>query len=140
MLDANVGVVTRGYDVRHAGAIAQRIDDPARRHRIGCRGQAREGGGAHRTIVARALVAWGRIFGCATRGRMRWIVSSRCWRACAGSKAFLHFHEDGDALFADVRFGEAFERGEVTSKAAQAELVAPITAAAAARPRGRRAV
>jgi len=57
-----------------------------------------------------------------------------------GSKAFLHFHEDGDALFADVRFGEAFERCEVTSKAAQAELVARITAAAAARPRGRRAV
>jgi hypothetical protein len=31
------------------------------------------------------------------------------------SRAFLHFHEDPAGLFADVRFGDAFERMSVTS-------------------------
>ena len=33
------------------------------------------------------------------------------------SKAFLHFHEDKAGLFADIRFGEAWERLPVTTEA-----------------------
>jgi hypothetical protein len=32
-----------------------------------------------------------------------------------GSRAFIHFHEDIEGLFADVRFGEEFERIDVTT-------------------------
>jgi hypothetical protein len=40
-----------------------------------------------------------------------------------GSKAFLHFHEDNDELFADVRFDTDFERLAVTTTAAQKQLL-----------------
>jgi hypothetical protein len=40
-----------------------------------------------------------------------------------GSRAFVHFHEDPDGLFADVRFGDDFERVAVTSAAQQRSLV-----------------
>ena len=40
-----------------------------------------------------------------------------------GSRAFLHFHEDPAGLFADVRFGDEFERVEVTSTASQERLL-----------------
>jgi hypothetical protein len=40
-----------------------------------------------------------------------------------GSKAFLHFHEDGDDLFADVRFAGDFERSKVTTAAEQRALL-----------------
>jgi hypothetical protein len=46
-----------------------------------------------------------------------------------GSKAFLHFHEDGDALFADVRFGPDFERKDVTTAKAQDQLLRQIRSA-----------
>ena len=32
-----------------------------------------------------------------------------------GARAFLHFHEDPDGLFADVRFTTTFERRRVSS-------------------------
>jgi hypothetical protein len=40
-----------------------------------------------------------------------------------GSRAFVHFHEDVTGLFADVRFGEEFERIDVTGAAKQRQLV-----------------
>lgn len=45
------------------------------------------------------------------------------------SKAFLHFHEDPEGLFADYRPGDDWLRLEVSGAAAQAELVAAIRAA-----------
>ena len=46
------------------------------------------------------------------------------------SRAFLHFHADGDDLYADVRLdGIEFARRRVTSAAEQAGLVAEIEAA-----------
>ena len=41
------------------------------------------------------------------------------------SRAFLHFHEDPKGLFADIRMadGSDFERLDVTSEAARADLV-----------------
>jgi len=43
------------------------------------------------------------------------------------SKAFLHFHEDGDQLFADVRLsGSDFDRLPSTTKQEQAILLAAI--------------
>jgi hypothetical protein len=39
-----------------------------------------------------------------------------------GSRAFVHFHEDVTGLFADVRFGEEFERIDVTGAAKQRQL------------------
>jgi hypothetical protein len=40
------------------------------------------------------------------------------------SRAFLHFHEDGDDIFADVRFaGDDFERMRTTTKTEQRSLV-----------------
>jgi hypothetical protein len=44
-------------------------------------------------------------------------------------RAFLHFHEHGDELFADVRFGEDFERLPATSATHQAALMRRIGAA-----------
>ena len=47
-----------------------------------------------------------------------------------GSRAFLHFHADGDDLYADVRLdGVDFARHRVTRKDEQAGLVAAIVAA-----------
>ena len=37
-----------------------------------------------------------------------------------GSRAFLHFHEDGGDFYADVKLGNDFERMRVTSPAEQA--------------------
>ena len=45
-----------------------------------------------------------------------------------GSKAFLHFHEDPDGLFADVRFGTDFERMRVTTPDEQAQLLRRVRA------------
>jgi hypothetical protein len=39
------------------------------------------------------------------------------------SRAFLHFHEDPSGLFADVRFGDDFERTSVTGAEEQANLL-----------------
>jgi hypothetical protein len=48
------------------------------------------------------------------------------------SRAFLHFHEDGDDIYADVRLdGDAFDRQRVTTKAEQAALVRDLRACAA---------
>jgi hypothetical protein len=43
-----------------------------------------------------------------------------------GSRAFLHFHADDDALFADVRISDSFERYEVTTPRQQRALVRAI--------------
>jgi hypothetical protein len=41
-----------------------------------------------------------------------------------GSRAFLHFHEDGDDFYADVKLaGPEFERRRVTTRAEQHALV-----------------
>jgi hypothetical protein len=43
------------------------------------------------------------------------------------SKAFLHFHVDGDDFYADARLdGATFERMKVTTKAEQRALVAAV--------------
>jgi hypothetical protein len=43
------------------------------------------------------------------------------------SRAFLHFHEDGDDVYADVRLdGDDFKRVKATSSAEQRQLVARI--------------
>jgi hypothetical protein len=39
-----------------------------------------------------------------------------------GSRAFLHFHEHGDDLFADIRYSDEWERIQVTT-AAQRQLL-----------------
>jgi hypothetical protein len=46
-----------------------------------------------------------------------------------GGRAFLHFHEHGDALFADVRFEADFERICVTSAPERRALLVRIRAA-----------
>jgi hypothetical protein len=44
-----------------------------------------------------------------------------------GSRGFLHFHEDGDVIYADVKLdGEAFDRLRVTSVAQQNKLIAKV--------------
>jgi hypothetical protein len=47
-----------------------------------------------------------------------------------GSKAFLHFHEDNDELYADVRFGSEFERVNVTTTTAQKRLLSRLRSTA----------
>jgi hypothetical protein len=43
------------------------------------------------------------------------------------SRAFLHFHEDGDDVYADVRLGgDGFDRHRVTTKREQQSLVAAV--------------
>ena len=42
------------------------------------------------------------------------------------SKAFLHFHGDGDDLYADVRLTDDFVRLRVTTPGDQADLVAAV--------------
>ncbi len=43
------------------------------------------------------------------------------------SRAFLHFHEDGDEVYADVRLaGDGFDRRRVTTRREQQRLVAAI--------------
>ena len=46
-----------------------------------------------------------------------------------GGKAFLHFHEDGEQFFADVRLKEDFDRLPATTKAEQAALLKKVDAA-----------
>jgi hypothetical protein len=43
-------------------------------------------------------------------------------------RAFLHFHEHGDELFADVRVAEEFERVRVTSPTERKALIARVRA------------
>jgi hypothetical protein len=51
------------------------------------------------------------------------------------SRAFLHFHIDGDDVFADVRLdGEGFTRLRVTARAEQTSLVSAVTAAVTVSP------
>lgn len=50
-----------------------------------------------------------------------------------GSKAFLHFHEDGDDLFADVRLADDFERARVTTAQEQTALLEQVRAVTARR-------
>jgi hypothetical protein len=40
-----------------------------------------------------------------------------------GTKAFLHFHEDAEGLFADLKVGDSFERLRVSLRAEQGELL-----------------
>jgi hypothetical protein len=46
-----------------------------------------------------------------------------------GSRAFLHFHEDGGDLYADVRLDADFERMRVTTDREQAEFLARVRTA-----------
>jgi hypothetical protein len=46
-----------------------------------------------------------------------------------GSRAFLHFHEDPDGLFADVRIHAEFERVRITSTAEQQQLLQSVRSA-----------
>jgi len=46
-----------------------------------------------------------------------------------GSRAFLHFHEDGVQFFADVRLKDDFDRYPATTKAEQAALLKKVDAA-----------
>ena len=45
-----------------------------------------------------------------------------------GSRAFLHFHEDGDDFFADIRLKDDFDRYPATTKAEQAALLKKVDA------------
>ena len=45
------------------------------------------------------------------------------------SRAFLHFHADGDELLADVRLGEEFERHPATTDAQRTRLLRAIRTA-----------
>ena len=49
------------------------------------------------------------------------------------SRAFLHFHADGDDVLADVRLGDVFERHIATTAAQQRSLLKAIRAAIEAR-------
>jgi hypothetical protein len=40
-----------------------------------------------------------------------------------GSRAFLHFHEDGDSFFADIRLAGDFDRYPATTKTEQRKLL-----------------
>jgi len=44
-----------------------------------------------------------------------------------GSRAFLHFHEDGGDLYVDVRLVGEFERFKVTARSEQAAFLARVT-------------
>jgi len=46
-----------------------------------------------------------------------------------GSRAFLHFHEEGPKFFADIRLAEDFERFPVTTAEDRKMLLARIDAA-----------
>ena len=56
------------------------------------------------------------------------------------SNAFLHFHEDGDDVYADVKLGvDGFERMRVTTKAEKDALVRAVRACVGAPAKGRAA-
>ena len=65
---------------------------------------------------------------CSTRSaRVDGLVEKSPGRFYRKSQAFLHFHEDGDDIFADVRLRPGpFERVRVTTKAEQRRLVTRI--------------
>jgi hypothetical protein len=46
-----------------------------------------------------------------------------------GSRAFLHFHEEAEKFFADVRLKDDFDRYPATTKAEQAALLKKVDAA-----------
>ena len=46
-----------------------------------------------------------------------------------GARAFVHFHEDPTGLYADVRFGDEFDRIDVTTVAKQQRLARRIRSA-----------
>jgi hypothetical protein len=46
-----------------------------------------------------------------------------------GARAFVHFHEDPTGLYADVRFGDDFDRIDVTTTAKQQKLARRIRTA-----------
>jgi hypothetical protein len=46
-----------------------------------------------------------------------------------GSRAFLHFHEDGGAFYVDVKLDRAFQRMRVSSPGERAEFLAEVRAA-----------
>ena len=54
------------------------------------------------------------------------IVEKRPGAFSRGSRAFLHFHDDPTGSYADVRFGDEFERCRVTTKREQQALVSRI--------------
>jgi hypothetical protein len=45
-----------------------------------------------------------------------------------GSRAFLHFHEHGDEVYADVRFADDFERCPATTAAERKALLGRVRA------------
>jgi hypothetical protein len=55
-----------------------------------------------------------------------------------GGRAFLHFHEHGEELFADMRLGEDFERFPTTGAPERRRLLARVDAALADGSRLRR--
>jgi hypothetical protein len=50
------------------------------------------------------------------------------------SRAFLHFHADGDCFYADVRLGDDFERLPATTAVERKKLLGLVAAALADRP------
>lgn len=50
------------------------------------------------------------------------------------SRAFLHFHEDGGDLYADVRLGSKFQRMRVTSRDEQADFLSQVQMALRSAP------
>jgi hypothetical protein len=46
-----------------------------------------------------------------------------------GARAFLHFHEDTDELYADVRLDSTFQRMKVTTGAEQAAFLSQVNEA-----------
>jgi hypothetical protein len=56
-----------------------------------------------------------------------------------GSRAFLHFHEDGGDFYADVKLGSDFERARVTGPAEQADFLARVREALEPSPSAQRA-
>ena len=53
-----------------------------------------------------------------------------------GSQAFLHFHEDGGAFYADVKLQGSFERMKVTSRGEHAEFLTAVKQALQQGPAG----
>ena len=62
------------------------------------------------------------------------IMEKRPGAFSRGSRAFLHFHDDPSGYYADVRFGDGFERFRVTTKREQQALVSRIRAHVARQP------
>jgi len=51
-----------------------------------------------------------------------------------GGRAFLHFHEDPDGLFADLRFSADFERSRVSTATERATLLRKVKSGLAKTP------